>query len=166
MTWLVPSYYLNKCWNIVNWTLGNKFQWNINRNLYIFIQENAFKNVVWKMAVILFRPQCVKVLNSISQKVVKRALSWPLFLECKFTHNRRFIKWKHFPRYWPFVRWINRSSVNFHHKGQWRGALRFSLICAWTNGWANNWDAGDLRHHRAHYDVTVMQFFSHLKTDS
>ena len=32
------------------------------------------------------------------------------------------------------------------HKGQWRGALMFSLICAWKNGWANNrgvgiWDA-------------------------
>ena len=30
------------------------------------------------------------------------------------------------------------------------------LICAWTNGWANNRDAGDLRHHGAHYDVIVM----------
>ena len=31
-----------------------------------------------------------------------------------------------------------------------------SLICAWTNGWANNRDAGNLRHRRAHYEVTVM----------
>ena len=66
------------------------------------------------------------------------------------------IKWKHFPRYWPFVREIHRSSVNFPHKGQWRGALMFSLICAWINGWVNNRDAGHLRRHRAHYDVTVM----------
>ena len=28
-----------------------------------------------------------------------------------------------------------------------------SLICAWINGWVNN---GDLRPHRAHYQVTVM----------
>ena len=35
---------------------------------------------------------------------------------------------------------------------QWRGVLMFSLICTWTNGWANNQDAGDLRRHRAHYD--------------
>ena len=35
-------------------------------------------------------------------------------------------------------------------------ALMFSLIYAWTNGWANNWDTGDLQHHGAHYDVTVM----------
>ena len=51
---------------------------------------------------------------------------------------------------------IHRSPVNSPHKGQWRGALMFSLICAWINGWVNNGEAGDLRCHRAHYDVTVM----------
>ena len=44
----------------------------------------------------------------------------------------------------------------FPSQSQWRGALMFSLICAWTNGWAHHRDAGDLRHHRTHYDVTVM----------
>ena len=39
-------------------------------------------------------------------------------------------KWKHFPRNRPFVRDIHRSPVNSPHKGQWRGALMFSLICA------------------------------------
>ena len=50
----------------------------------------------------------------------------------------------------------HRSPVNCPHKGQWRGALMFSLICVWINGWVSNRDAGDLRRHRAHYDVTVM----------
>ena len=66
------------------------------------------------------------------------------------------IKWKHFPRYWPFVRGIHRFPVKSPHKGQWRGALMFSLICVWINGWVNNGEAGDLRCHRGHYDVTVM----------
>ena len=66
------------------------------------------------------------------------------------------IKWKHFPRYWPFVRGIHRSPVNSTHKGQWRGALMFTLICARINGWVNNREAGDLRCYRAHYDVIVM----------
>ena len=66
------------------------------------------------------------------------------------------IKWKHFPRYWPFVRGIHRSPVNSPHKGQWRGALMFSLICGRINGWVNNGEAGDLRRHHAHYDVSVM----------
>ena len=54
------------------------------------------------------------------------------------------------------VRGIPRSPVNSPHKGQWHRALMFSLISAFTNGWVNNWDAGDLRRHHAHYDVTVM----------
>ena len=66
------------------------------------------------------------------------------------------IKWKHFPRYWPFVRGIHRSPVNSPHKGQWRGAFMFSLICARINRWVNNREAGDLRRYRTHYDVTVM----------
>ena len=71
------------------------------------------------------------------------------------------IKWKHFPRYWPFVRGIHRSPVNSPHKGQWHGALMFTLICARINGWVNNREAGDLRRYRAHYDVIVMD---HLRT--
>ena len=66
------------------------------------------------------------------------------------------IKWKHFPRNCPFVRGIHRSPVNSPHKGQWRGALMFSLICVWINDWVNNREAGDLRRYRAHYDVIVM----------
>ena len=68
------------------------------------------------------------------------------------------IKWKHFPHYWPFVRGIHRSPVNSPHKGQWRGALMFTLICARINGWVNNREAGDLRRYLAHYDVIVMKW--------
>ena len=54
------------------------------------------------------------------------------------------------------MRGIYRSPVNSPHKGQPRGALVFSLICARINAWANNRQAGDLRRHQAHYDVIVM----------
>ena len=70
------------------------------------------------------------------------------------------IKWKYFPRYWPFLvestghRWIPLT-------GQWRGALIFSLICAWTN----NDEAGNLRRHGAHYDVTVTGVSNHRQLD-
>ena len=66
------------------------------------------------------------------------------------------IKWKYFPRYCPFGWGIHRLPVNSPHKSQWRGALMFSLIYAWINDQVNNRDAGDLRRHRAHYDVIVM----------
>ena len=48
--WSEPNNYLNQCWHIVNWTPTNKLQWNCNRNSYVFIQENAFKNVICEMA--------------------------------------------------------------------------------------------------------------------
>ena len=85
-------------------------------------------------------------------------------VSCKnwwYNHNKQnnaqhddVIKWKHFPRYWLFVWGIHRWPVNSPHKGQWREALMFSLICAWINAWVNNREAADWRHHD--YDVIVM----------
>ena len=46
--------------------------------------------------------------------------------------------------------------VNSPHKGQWRGALMFSLICVWINGWVNNGEAGDMRRYLVYCDVIVM----------
>ena len=63
---------------------------------------------------------------------------------------------RHFPRYWPFVREIHRWPVSCPHKGHRRGALMFSLICSWINASVNNREAGDLRRHRAHYDITAV----------
>ena len=52
-----------------------------------------------------------------------------LLMESLLRHDD-VIKWKYFLRYWPFVWGIHRSPVNSPHKGQWRGALMFSGICA------------------------------------
>ena len=92
--------------------------------------------------------------------VISRPLIWPQplmpcwYCDC-FYHGLDYdlatkihddaINWKHFPRYWPFVTGIHRSPVDSPHKGQWRRAVMFSLIYVWTNGCANNRDAGDLR---------------------
>ena len=97
----------------------------------------------------------------------------PVLLPIHACHDD-VIKWKHLPHYWPFVRGIHQSLVNSPHKGQWRGALMFSLICTWINNWVNNREAGDLKCHCTHYDVTVMivqlywkftfwQYLSHLQ---
>ena len=73
-------------------------------------------------------------------------------------HYDDVIKWKHFPRYWPFERGIHLSPVNLPHKGQWHGALVFlwSAPEPWTNTCTNNRDACNLRRHCAHYDVFVI----------
>ena len=70
--------------------------------------------------------------------------------------QHEFTWWRHQMETFSFVRGIHRSPVNSPHKGQWRGALMFSLISAWINCWVNNrelviWDA--------HSDVTIMVSF-------
>ena len=70
-------------------------------------------------------------------------------------HRKIIITWwchqmEHFPHNWCFVRGIHRSLVDSPHNGQWHRAVTFSLICAWTKGWANNRNAGDLRCHHAY----------------
>ena len=56
------SHYLNQCWNIVNSNLRNKLQWKLKRNSYIFIQENAFENLICQMPPIWSLSQCVNEL--------------------------------------------------------------------------------------------------------
>ena len=75
---------------------------------------------------------------------------------CFIFNHDDVIKWKHFPRYWQFVRGIHRSPVNSPHKDKWWGALMFSSIYVWINGWVNNREAGDNISCRAHYDVIIM----------
>ena len=99
---------------------------------------------------------------------------WPCYLIFQHMHMKshksparisgpfvgRISWWRHqmatFSALLAFVRGNHRLPVKSPHKGQWRGALIFSLIWAWTNGWVNNRDAGDVRRHRAHYNVTVV----------
>ena len=66
------------------------------------------------------------------------------------------IKWKHFPRYWPFVRGIHPSPVNFLTK---RPVKQSSDVFFGLCTYVHNWDPGVLRHHRATYDVTLMMPF-------
>ena len=58
-------------------------------------------------------------------------------LYCQLCFLEDVMKWKHFPRYWPFVLEINWLMVNSPHKGQRRGALILFFICTRTNGWPN-----------------------------
>ena len=81
---------------------------------------------------------------------------------CSYLYHRCWIQpwWRHqMETFSALLALCARNSpvpVNSPHKGQWHGALMFSLICAWINGWVNNRKAGDLKPYCAHYDVTVM----------
>ena len=123
------------------------------------------------------------VINACQSKLSKNSLSgytwchpsqshllWSLYEESRDRGDSAslhddVIKLKHFPCYWPFVRGIHRSPVNFPHKGQWRGAFIFSLICTWINRCVNNREAGDSRRHRVHYDVIVRIWISMVRSD-
>ena len=92
---------------------------------------------------IRWRPCDVVIMPCISlwtESLLIQIKAWCL---CRPPHDD-VIKWKHFPRYWLIVWGIHRWPVNSPHKGQWRGALMFTLICAWTNCWVNNPYDGDL----------------------
>ena len=92
---------------------------------------------------------------------------WPISKSpfASLTHNELKVRHPDILRTWSFISWWNIFCVTgplcgeftgSPNKGQWRGALLFSLICVWINGWVNNYEAGDLRRHRGHYDVIVM----------
>ena len=66
-----------------------------------------------------------------------------------------------FLRYRPFVRGIHRwiPLTKASDAELWC----FLWSAPWINGWVNNREAGDLRRHRAHYDVTLMSYRSHIE---
>ena len=68
----------------------NQFQWNLNRNSNIFIQENAFEDVVCEMAAIFFRGRWVKL---VPKQARISTLSIQLFP--KYKSNRRSAASKH-----------------------------------------------------------------------
>ena len=131
------------CIKLIVENMNNLFNsWNLlsdgSGNIYLMWGQLCLFLILWYLQFIQRDDtSCMKLCR-------KKAPGLPL-------HND-VIKWKHFSSCWPFVRW----PVNSPHKGQWRGALMFSFICAWMKAWVNNHEAGDLGHHRAHYDVIVM----------
>ena len=74
--------------------------------------------------------------------------SWRLYdvtLMLAFFHDD-VMKWKHFPRYWSFVRGIHQSPVNSPHTKASNAELWCFLGCNWMKGWVNIvtlviWDA-------------------------
>ena len=134
-----------KCYsNGANWDLGDAFsqivelrhcmpEWEPPTDLFA---QRFQVSIVWKYSIFNFL--WLTTWARLSQKY----------------HD--LIKWKHFPRYWPFVRGIHRC-IPLTIKASDAELWPFIMLCIWTNGWTNNREAGDLRRHQAHNVVTVMR---------
>ena len=124
---------------------------NYHPGIYVLCpQQNSYET--WSIFFSYDEEIAIITVAAINVSVIHDAT----FLICHPVYHDAVIKWKHFPCYWHFVRGIHRPPVKSPHKGQWRGALIYSLICAWTNSEANNGEADDLRRHCGHYEVIVM----------
>ena len=127
----VANLHLNQCWFILDLTLSNvSISVNVESNSF---EENTFEYVVCKMATILFKHHHVKYVFPWWRHQMETFLALLAFCAGNSPVTGEF----------PAQRPVMRSFDVY-------------LICAWINGWVNNREAGDLRRHRGHHDVTVM----------
>ena len=153
------------------WTYLSEY---LNQDLEIFHSKNEFENVVWKMVAILSGPQCINLcrpsqvdmrFGSIASSDIALTVVLSGFYICqvrKLVNHKlkvKFTWWRHLMEIFSALLAIcagNLPVAGEFPERLWRGALMFSLVCAWMNDWVHNREAGDLRRHRGHYDVTVM----------
>ena len=80
---------------------------------------------MWHKPCRTFHPWCLCIKTRCLFTTVMIAITDIMLLRTGPFHDD-VIKWRHFPRYWPFMRGIHRSPENSPHNGQWRGALVLS----------------------------------------
>ena len=139
-----------ECWKFVAPKLRSA--WSLRQNQLCIITQSQLWNKQNCLFLVLFKfslailPFLDMIQWNLCQVQERNSIFHRCVTQCCGESPAKFydvvIKWKHFPRYWPFVRGIHRSPVISPHKGQWRGALMFSLICAWINARVNNHGAG------------------------
>ena len=125
-------------WGIYRWPMNSPHKGPVTWKMFPFDDIMMHQQAMWTLA-----------------------MPWPLmtWLLASPGHQQ---PWHWLCRMCPWLPWGNilATFVIFRFTGplwgQWRRALMFSLICARINCWVNNREVGDLRCHRAHYDITVM----------
>ena len=100
------------------------YQWRKLHTFWIELSNGTNQSITpkWRHMVTY-----TKFINSSDKGFFPDDTNWILDKKCL---QDDLIKWKYFSRYWPFVQIIHRSPVNSPRKGQRRGALMLSLICA------------------------------------
>ena len=106
-------------------------------------------------------PPC---LDNIKTCFAQKYSLWSRLPDCGLVIHHDVIKWKHVPRYWPFVHGIHWSPVNSPHKGQWCGAhYNVTVTTTWQHGYgstlaccqigAKPWSGAMLIHWHFHLEV-------------
>ena len=121
--------------------------------LRIFVSANG---IIFVVMILVPKASQARVYLQQTWTYAEEVYTSRIEMEMEMDHDD-VIKWRHFPRCWPFVQGIHRSPVNSPHKGQYRGAFMFSFI------WVKNHEAGELGRHRAHYDFTVMSRWNFMR---
>ena len=139
--------------------MQNKVQWKINPSV---AERMLSSEWIWGIFTMFSELQGFQLVLEPTIRNIYHYTSarWVVDISCLPGADSIHISWwrhqmENFPRYWPFVRGIHRSPVNSMHRGQCRGALLFTLMSVWINGWVNNGEAGNLRRHHAHFDDIV-----------
>ena len=149
LTSVVLSSWISSITSKISWIVG----WPWSNHVCVCVCECASVSICNRFYKLIHWPQ---------KQILVFFLSGNLDfgLEKSRKNHGTFSWWRHqmetFSALLAFVRGIHRSPEKSLHKGQWCRALMFTLICARKSGWVNNREAGDLRCHRAHYDVIVM----------
>ena len=144
-------------WNHFHW-LHRESKWQLSvqpatkilsqrQHLYYSGQHSIRFNVYW-----LVYHWRLWAITWTSNQIVWRNMVAPVYIEL----TMRLTSWRHqmetLSALLAFCARNSPVSGDFPHNGQWRGTLRFSLICSWINGSVDNHEAGDLRRYRARYD--------------
>ena len=140
---------------ITNYRLQITFNFHVHHQIVLQVAENVAQNESFVLSKVPQRPNFSHLTGA---NISLRFTTW-------LTHGSLLVLlsnawWRHqmetFSALLALCAGNSPVPVNSLHKGQWRGALMFPLICAWIHDWVNNREAGDLRRYRGHYDVNVM----------
>ena len=105
---------------------------------------------------LVYRVFIFLIIDTVMFYFISFSTVWPranISHDIRYFYHDDVIKWKHFPRNWPFVRGIHRPRWIPHTKASDAELWCFLWSCVWIKGWVNNREAGYLRRHHGHYDV-------------
>ena len=140
----------------IRWHSGRLFYTWLD--CFTFLKSGAAQVCALGMLLVYNTVRCRYNATNITPYCIRNCSDWGRKWIINYTHNKHTIPWwRHQMETLSALLAIcaGNSSVpvNSPHKGQWRGALMFSLIRAWINDWVNNREAGDLRRHRGHCGI-------------